>query len=273
MESKLTRSGRSFLIRSMGRALGPGRGKADAGLERLGAGSSTCHTPALFIAGLAASALFSLLVSRAPLSVSKPAGIVIKIFVLYFAIVVHEVSHGFIASLRGDTTAKAMGRLTLNPLPHIDLFGTIIIPAFLIITRSPFLLGWAKPVPVDIRRFSDPLRDFAITSMAGPASNFLQAIVYAVLFRMGYAWNWPDWALYLGIAGAGINLFLGVFNLIPIPPLDGSRLVAAALPTRLAVQYLSIERFGFVIIFGLLFLGAFDVIGMLVQSILNLILF
>jgi Zn-dependent protease len=277
MESKLTRGGRSFLARLRGRVPRQDRDTADAESWKFGDGSSRYHTPALLLAGLAASALFSLLVSRAPLSVPKPAGIIIKIFVLYFAIVVHEVSHGFIAYLRGDPTAKVMGRLTLNPLPHIDLFGTIIIPGFLIIqsyfTGSNFIIGWAKPVPVDIRRFSDPLRDFAITSMAGPASNFLQAVVYAILFRMGYAWNWPDWALYLGIAGAGINLFLGVFNLIPIPPLDGSRLVAAALPTRLAVQYLSIERFGFVIIFGLLFFGAFDVIAILVQGILNLILF
>jgi len=238
---------------------------------------SALHTPVLLAAGVAGAALFSLLVGQTPLSVSRPAGIIIKIFVLYFAIVVHEVSHGFVAYLRGDPTAKAMGRLTLNPIPHIDLFGTIIIPGFLIIqsyfTGSHFIIGWAKPVPVDIRRFADPLRDFAITSMAGPASNFLQVAVYAVIFRMAYTWGWPDWVVYFGLAGAAINLFLGLFNLIPIPPLDGSRLVAAALPTRLAVQYLSIERFGFIIIFGLLWLGAFDVMRVLVGGILNLILF
>ncbi|MBD3347962.1 MAG: site-2 protease family protein [Candidatus Eisenbacteria bacterium] len=195
-----------------------------------------------------------------------------RVLVLYLAIVVHEVSHGFVANLRGDPTAKSMGRLTLNPLPHVDIFGTIIIPGFLILTGSSFVIGWAKPVPVNIRLFKDPLRDFAITSLAGPASNMAQVVVYAVLFKVATAAGWPNWVGFLAFSGAAINLFLGFFNLIPIPPLDGSRLVAAALPTHLAVQYLSIERFGFVIIFGLLWLGILDPVFGLAWGILRSIL-
>ena len=101
-----------------------------------------------------------------------------------------------------------------------------------------FLIGWAKPVPVDVRRFRDPLRDFAITSLAGPASNFLQVVVYALLFKVASSAQWPYPVLLFAYLGAAINLFIGAFNLIPIPPLDGSRLIAAMLPVRLAVQYL-----------------------------------
>lgn len=229
------------------------------------------HTAALWLVGIGGTALASLLVGQVIPGVPKPVQVVIRILVLYLAIVVHEVSHGFVANLRGDPTAKMQGRLTLNPIPHIDLFGSIIIPGFLILTNSSFVIGWAKPVPVDIRRFREPLKDFAITSLAGPASNFLQVIVYALLFRFG-AQSLPSWVAFLAFSGAAINLFLGFFNLIPIPPLDGSRLVAAALPTRLAVQFLSIERFGFIIVFGLLWLGAFNPIFSAIWSLLMRIL-
>jgi len=210
------------------------------------------------VAGGIGTALVSALAGQAIPGVPKALQIAIRVVVLFFAIVVHEVSHGYIAGTRGDPTARQLGRLTLNPVPHIDLFGSIIIPGFLILSGSPFVIGWAKPVPIDIRRFRDPLRDFAITAMAGPASNIGQMIIYVLLFRAGDFFGWPNWIMFLALTGAGINLFLAVFNLIPIPPLDGSRLVAAALPTRLAVQFLSVERFGFILIFLLLFLGAFD---------------
>ena len=188
----------------------------------------------------------------------KLVQIVIRIFVLVFAIIIHEVAHGWVAEKRGDPTARRLGRITLNPLPHIDLFGSIIIPGFMILTGSPFIIGWAKPVPIDIRRFRDPLRDFAVTALAGPVANLLQVVVYVAVYRLAVAQGWPLWLGYLGFSGAAVNLFLALFNLIPIPPLDGSRLVAAALPTRMAVGYLSIERFGFMIIFALMFLGVFD---------------
>lgn len=184
--------------------------------------------------------------------------IVVRIFVLIFAIIIHEVAHGWVAEKRGDPTARRLGRITLNPLPHIDLFGSIIIPGFMILSGSPFVIGWAKPVPVDIRRFRDPLKDFAVTALAGPVANLLQVVVYVAIYRVAVAQDWPVWVAYLGFAGAAVNLFLALFNLIPIPPLDGSRLVAASLPTRMAIAYLSIERFGFIIIFGLMYLGVFD---------------
>jgi Zn-dependent protease len=128
----------------------------------------------------------------------------------------------------------------------------------MILTGSPFVIGWAKPVPIDIRRFRDPLNDFAMTALAGPVANFLQVVVYVAVYRLAVAQSLPAWVEYFGFIGAGINFFLALFNLIPIPPLDGSRLVAAALPRRMAVAYLSIERFGFIIIFGLMYLGVFD---------------
>lgn len=214
----------------------------------------------LSVGGITGFAVLSLLSGQVSLYVPRALQIVIMVFVLYLAIVVHEVAHGYVAYLRGDPTAKQLGRLTLNPLPHIDIFGSIIIPGFLILTNSGFVIGWAKPVPIDIRRFRDPLGDFAITSLAGPASNAMQAVVYVLLFHAASALGWPGWVLFLAYIGTLINLILAIFNMIPIPPLDGSRLVAAVLPTRLAVQYLSIERFGFIIIFGLLWLGAFSVL-------------
>jgi Zn-dependent protease len=229
--------------------------------------------PALWLVGVGGAALLSLLAGQIVPGVPRVTQIIIRVFVLYFAIVVHEVSHGFVAYLRGDPTAKVMGRLTLNPLPHIDLFGSIIIPGFLIFTNSPFIIGWAKPVPVDIRRFEEPLQDFAITSFAGPVSNFAQVAVYTILFKLTASHDWPNWLAFLAFSGAAVNFFLGIFNLIPIPPLDGSRLVAAVLPTGLAVRYLSIERFGFILIFMLLWAGAFEPIFHAIWRILLKILF
>ena len=241
-------------------------------LENRGTGQTRQRFPfattSFWLVGVGGATLFSLLVGQVIPGVPRPVQIVIRIFVLYLAIVVHEVSHGFVAYLRGDPTAKQQGRLTLNPIPHIDLFGSIIIPGFLILTNSSFIIGWAKPVPVDIRRFREPLKDFAITSLAGPASNFIQVTVYTVIFKVTVAMGLPNWVGFLAFSGAAINLFLGFFNLIPIPPLDGSRLVAYALPTRLAVQYLSIDRFGFII----LWLGALDPIFGLLWNLLMRIL-
>jgi Zn-dependent protease len=220
------------------------------------------------IGGVTGSALLSLVSGQVSSRVPRPLEIVFMVFVLYLAIVVHEVAHGYVANLRGDPTAKRLGRLTLNPLPHIDIFGSIIIPGFLILTNAGFVIGWAKPVPIDIRRFRDPLGDFAITSLAGPASNTLQAFGYILLYYLARALGWHHWVLYFATLGALINFILAIFNMIPIPPLDGSRLVAALLPTRMAVQYLSIERFGFIIIFGLIWLGAFRVIFLAAYSLL-----
>lgn len=214
--------------------------------------------PAAAIGWISSAAVMSMATGQIASAVPTPLRIAIRIFVLLSAVIVHEVSHGLVAEKLGDPTARRQGRLTLNPIPHIDIFGSIIIPGFLILTGSQFVIGWAKPVPVDLRYFKDPLRDFAITAVAGPVSNGAQTVVYALLFKLAVSQGWPPWVGFLAFTGAAINLFLGVFNLVPIPPLDGSRLVAAFLPVNAAGQYLSVGRFGFIIIFGLLYVGALD---------------
>lgn len=216
------------------------------------------RAPTLALGWVASSSLMSLATGQVVRGVPAPVQIAIRVFVLLSAVIVHEVSHGLAAEKLGDPTARRMGRLTLNPIPHIDIFGSVIIPGFLILTGSQFVIGWAKPVPVDIRRFKDPLRDFAITALAGPVSNGVQTLAYAGLFRLAVSQAWPPWVAFLAVTGAAINLFLGVFNLVPIPPLDGSRLVAAFLPVEYAGQYLNLGRFGFILIFGLLYMGLLD---------------
>jgi Zn-dependent protease len=238
-------------------------------IGRAGSGGERGALLALSLGGVTGSALLSAVSGQVSARVPRPLEIVFMVVVLYLAIVVHEVAHGYVANLRGDPTAKRLGRLTLNPIPHIDIFGSIIIPGFLILTNAGFVIGWAKPVPIDIRRFRDPLGDFAITSLAGPASNTLQAFGYIAIYYVARSLGGHPWVLYFASLGALINFILAIFNMIPIPPLDGSRLVAALLPTRLAVQYLSIDRFGFIIVFGLIWLGAFRVIFLAAYSLLE----
>jgi len=181
--------------------------------------------------------------------------------ILLFSIVFHEVAHGRVALWRGDTTARDAGRLTLNPLPHIDLFGTILFPLFLVITRSPVLFGWAKPVPVNPWRFKETKKDMALVGASGPASNILLAVFAGIFFRGSLSMLGSSHVLTQTLFFAVyINLVLAVFNLVPIPPLDGSKIVMAFMPDELAVQYSRIERFGFLIIFGLFFLGLFRII-------------
>jgi Zn-dependent protease len=184
--------------------------------------------------------------------------LIVKIIALVFAVIIHEIAHGYAAYLLGDPTAKRANRLTLNPIAHLDLFGSIILPLILVLSHSPVLLGWAKPVPFNPRYFRDPKRGIMIVGAAGPAMNFLAALVSAVLFRLvGQAFQ--PLALFLFFFCA-TNLILGLFNLIPIPPLDGSRIVMGFLPDDLVPAYLRLEQFGFVIIFALLWLGVLDYI-------------
>lgn len=181
-----------------------------------------------------------------------------QLVILVFSIVFHEVAHGKVALWRGDTTARDAGRLTLNPLPHIDIFGTILLPLFLILTRSPFLFGWAKPVPVNPWRLRELKKDMALVGASGPASNFLLAFIASVIFKLSVATlGLVNPLTRVMVFAVTINLVLAFFNLVPIPPLDGSRIVMGFLPDYLAVQYSRIERYGFLIIFGLLFLGFF----------------
>lgn len=184
--------------------------------------------------------------------------IVVWILPVIFAITVHEVAHGWVAKRYGDNTASALGRLTLNPIKHVDLFGTLIIPGLLLLSGTGFIFGWAKPVPVDARNFKNPLRDMAVVALAGPVSNFLMALGWALIARLGVSIGAQAEAIslpliYTGVAGISINLVLALINLLPIPPLDGSRVLSGILPNYWAWQYNRLERFGFIILLALLY--------------------
>lgn len=189
--------------------------------------------------------------------------IVVWILPVIFAITVHEVAHGWVAKKFGDRTASQLGRLTLNPLKHVDLVGTILIPGLLLITSAGFIFGWAKPVPVDPRYFKNPRRDMAFVAVAGPVSNVLMAFAWAMLAKLGLELKIEGVSLPLilmGMAGIQINLVLALINLIPIPPLDGSRIVTGLLSNRLAWQYNKLERYGFFILIALLWTGGLSYI-------------
>ena len=174
------------------------------------------------------------------------------------AITVHEVSHGWIARKLGDNTAFMLGRLTLNPIKHIDPMGTVVVPLFLAMI-SPFVMGWAKPVPVDPRYFKSPLLDMALVAVAGPASNFIMACFWAMFIQLvQQSMDQSQLLVFMtemGKNGIIINIVLMVLNLLPIPPLDGGRVVAGVLPPNLAVPFMKLERFGMIIILLLLVSG------------------
>ncbi len=184
--------------------------------------------------------------------------IVVWILPVVFAITVHEVAHGWMAKKYGDNTASMLGRLTLNPIKHVDLFGTLIIPGLLLLSGTGFIFGWAKPVPVDPRNFKNPRHDMAVVALAGPVSNVLMATGWALIARLGVTIGVQAEAIslpliYTGIAGISINLVLAMLNLLPIPPLDGSRMLTGILPSYWAWQYNRLERYGFVILLILLY--------------------
>jgi Zn-dependent protease len=190
--------------------------------------------------------------------------IVVWILPVIFAITVHEVAHGWVAKKYGDNTAFNLGRLTLNPLKHIDLFGTIILPGLLLVTGTGFIFGWAKPVPVDPRNFKRPLQDMAFVALAGPVSNLLMAVFWVLIARLGSSIVVGTEAvsmflIYSGVAGISINLVLALINLLPIPPLDGSRILTGILPNYWAWQYNRLERYGFIILLLLLYTKTLNV--------------
>lgn len=170
-----------------------------------------------------------------------------------FAITLHEVAHGYVAKLLGDPTAASLGRLSLNPLHHIDLVGTILVPG-LLMAMGGVLFGWAKPVPVDYRRLNHPKRDMALVAVAGPGANLLMAVAWALIIRLAEVA--PDYFMepmrYMGMAGIKINVVLAVLNLLPIPPLDGGRIAVGLLPNKLAYWVARIEPYGFLILLVLL---------------------
>jgi Zn-dependent protease len=175
-----------------------------------------------------------------------------------FAITLHEAAHGWVANKLGDPTAKKLGRITINPIKHIDPMGTVVVPLFLAMV-SPFVLGWAKPVPVEPRYFKSPLLDMALVAVAGPVSNFFMACFWAMFILLAQlSLEHSPLLVFLaemGEKGIIINIVLMVLNLLPIPPLDGGRVVAGILPMNLAMPFMQLERFGMIIILLLLVSG------------------
>lgn len=159
---------------------------------------------------------------------------IISLVILILSIIAHEVAHGYAANSLGDPTARLAGRLTLNPIPHIDLMGSIIIPALLIFTQSPILFGWAKPVPYNPYNLRNQRWGETIVAVAGSGTNLLLALIFGLLVRFGLSIGFDQTALSLAATIAFINLFLGLFNLIPFPPLDGFTALRSALPWHLA---------------------------------------
>lgn len=184
----------------------------------------------------------------------NPEFLALSIIILLFSVIVHEVMHGLMALKFGDHTAQRVGRLTLNPIPHIDLFGTILLPGLLIMSGSPILFGWAKPVPVNPLNFSNLRKGELFVSAVGILANFSLAILAATVFHILNALPQTFPALLGSLLRFTvlINLVLGVFNLFPIPPLDGSKILLSQLPYNLAKQYQKLERYGILILLILL---------------------
>ena len=183
--------------------------------------------------------------------------LLIYIIPLLFAITLHEAAHGWIASKLGDHTARMMGRVTLDPTKHIDPIGTIAIPLVLLLSSSGFIFGWAKPVPINFNALRNGKNGMIWVALAGPGANIVMAICW--LFLMIIAINMNIAVLIeMGRIGILVNCILAVFNLLPIPPLDGSRVISALLPNRLAYQYNQLEQYGLYILLGLMFLGGFN---------------
>jgi len=179
--------------------------------------------------------------------------------VLLFSVIIHEVAHGYVALLNGDPTARMLGRITLNPAPHIDPVGTIILPLLLLISHAGIIFGWAKPVPVNPLNYRNyRWGEFAV-SAAGPVSNLVLAAIFSIMLRMGLA---NPGLMKLAYFGVSINIFLALFNLIPIPPLDGSHILALFLPRELARLYDHLQPVGFVLILILFYTGILGAIIM-----------
>lgn len=186
---------------------------------------------------------------------------------ILFAITVHEAAHGYAAKYFGDLTAEKLGRISLNPLKHIDPFGTIILPAFTVMLGG-ILFGWAKPVPVNFANLRNPKKDMMWVAAAGPASNFVMAVFWALM--LNYANYAPNAAVNflaeMSLAGISINLVLMVLNLLPMPPLDGGRIAVSLLPTPIAIQLARLEQYGFIILIVLMFTG---VLGKIISPIIH----
>ena len=199
------------------------------------------------------------------------------IIILIFSVVIHEVSHGYTANALGDSTARFAGRLTLNPLKHLDLTGSVIIPAILILTQAGFIFGWAKPVPYNPYNLRNQRWGEAIVGGAGPAVNFLIAIIFGLLIRFGIAFEFLS-VSFIQITSivVFVNILLGFFNLIPFPPLDGSKVFASILPRKAEESYRKFMdmsmKYGLTTIFGFLFLFIF-ILGPIFARFISFIFF
>ncbi len=177
--------------------------------------------------------------------------IILGLVVLVFSAILHEVAHGYVADRLGDPTARLMGRLTLNPLKHIDPYLSVILPALLILSGSPIIFGGAKPIPVDPFNLKDGRKDMALVSLAGPGTNIALAIIAAVILR-AFPFLTAGFIGLLLVTVVNYNILLAIFNLIPIPPLDGSKIFSLVLPEKEARMYMSLESVGMFILFFLL---------------------
>lgn len=202
-------------------------------------------------------------------SMNSLVSIAIGIVVLIFSAILHEIAHGYVAERLGDPTARLMGRLTLNPLKHLDPFLSVLLPILLIVSGSPVIFGGAKPVPVDPYNLRDGRKDLALVSLAGPGTNIILAVIAAVLLKLPFLTTLPFISMVLFII-VQYNILLAIFNLIPIPPLDGSKIFSLILPEREAAAYLSIGQIGIFILFLLL---AFPLGGFSLESIISQLYF
>ena len=184
-----------------------------------------------------------------------------------FAITLHEAAHGYVARFFGDMTAASQGRITANPLKHIDPVGTLLVPLVILAASkllggSAILFGWAKPVPVNFANLRRPKKDMLWVAAAGPGVNFLMGVFWALIIQMGYALDnaFSTPLMLMGAAGVFINVILMSLNLLPLPPLDGGRIAVSLLPHKAAYAFSKIEPYGFFILLGLLFTGVLNII-------------
>ncbi|MGR8950147.1 MAG: site-2 protease family protein [Gammaproteobacteria bacterium] len=201
------------------------------------------------------------------------ATLIAVLFPAVFAITVHEVAHGWVANRCGDSTALNQGRLSLNPLKHVDPVGTVLVPALLYLSSQmlgtpPFFFGWAKPVPINWRNLRRPRRDIALVAGAGPGANLLMLMAWLACFHLIKNTGIASGLLYMCFVGIMFNATIMLINLIPIPPLDGSRIVSSALPAKAAYMYNRIEPFGLLVLAALLFS---NVLGSLLNPMLRLV--
>ena len=202
--------------------------------------------------------------------------VVVWVVPVLFAITVHEVAHGWVASRLGDQTAKSMGRLTLNPIKHIDPIGTVVLPVLLLYLGG-FIFGWAKPVPVNWRNLGHPRRDMALVAVAGPCANLIMLMLWALLAKLLLLLHQsPVWLLEMMLTmcsiGISINAVLMVLNLFPLLPLDGGRIMTALLPGRIAIIYSRLEPFGLLLLVVLIATGILgNILGPIISSMEGLI--